>query len=98
MGHLNEPSISTGGVRCIKTCYHSILEHAGLPRSRTDRLREIRALVGKELSARERQIFIMRYTDRLTMAEIAAVLGIPEPEVRDTHWSILGRIRQRLAV
>jgi hypothetical protein len=50
----------------------------------------------KELSRRERLVLMLRYTEELTVAEIAAVLEIAVTEVERMLENIAERVRRRL--
>jgi len=50
----------------------------------------------KELSRRERLVLMLRYTEELTVAEIAAVLEIAVAEVERMLENIAERVRRRL--
>jgi DNA-directed RNA polymerase specialized sigma subunit len=50
----------------------------------------------KELSRRERLVLMLRYTEELTVVEIAAVLEIAVTEVERMLENIAERVRRRL--
>lgn len=50
----------------------------------------------KEFSRRERLVLMLRYTEELTVAEIAAVLEIAVAEVERMLENIAERVRRRL--
>jgi RNA polymerase sigma factor (sigma-70 family) len=50
----------------------------------------------RELTRRERLVLMLRYTEELTVAEIAAVLEIAATEVERMLESISERVRRRL--
>lgn len=62
------------------------------PALATDLTREL----VKELSRRERLVLMLRYTEELTVAEIAAVLEIAVAEVERMLENIAERVRRRL--
>jgi DNA-directed RNA polymerase specialized sigma subunit len=51
----------------------------------------------RELTRRERLVLMLRYTEELTVHEIAAVLEIATTEVERMLESIAERVRRRLA-
>ena len=51
----------------------------------------------KELTRRERLVLALRYTEELTVLEIAAVMEIAVTEVERMLESITERVRRRLA-
>ncbi len=65
---------------------------AAQPAPATDLTREL----VKELSRRERLVLMLRYTEELTVAEIAAVLEIAVAEVERMLENIAERVRRRL--
>lgn len=58
---------------------------------------DIKKLIIKGLSEKERLIVLLYYYDGLTMKEIGNILNLSESRVSQMHASILSRLRQRLA-
>ena len=58
---------------------------------------DIKELITKGLSEKERLIVLLYYYDDLTMKEIGAILDLSESRVSQMHASILLRLRQVLA-
>ena len=50
------------------------------------------------LPPRQRQVVLLRIYEELTVAEAAAVLGIPEGTVRSNFFKAVGRLRRELRV
>lgn len=60
------------------------------------RVAPIVAELTKELSKRERLVLMLRYTEELTVVEIAAVLEIAAIEVERILENVRERVRRRL--
>lgn len=64
----------------------------GITPSRAPLVRDLIA----ELSRRERLVLMLRYTEELTIAEIAAVLEMAVAEVERVLFSVAERVRRRV--
>lgn len=69
---------------------------AGLPPS-TGAL-EAGSMLLDALPPRQRQVVLLRIYEELSVAETAAVLGIPEGTVRSNFFKALGRLRREMRV
>ena len=58
---------------------------------------EVVSELTRELGRMERLVIMLRYTEELTVAEIAAVLEIAVSEVEAVRENIAQRVRRRLA-
>jgi RNA polymerase sigma factor for flagellar operon FliA len=58
-------------------------------------VKEMKEIILKGLSDREKQIVVLYYYDQLTMKEIALILGMSESRVCQMHTEMLDRIRKR---
>jgi RNA polymerase sigma-70 factor (ECF subfamily) len=56
----------------------------------------VQAALG-QLPDQDRQVIVMRYLEQLTIAEIAAVLGVTESAAKSRHFRALERLRTLLA-
>ncbi len=65
------------------------------PGSAPSRAPLVRDLIA-ELSRRERLVLMLRYTEELTIAEIAAVLEMAVTEVERVLFSVAERVRRRV--
>lgn len=70
------------------------LEHGA---ARVDRISARAAELVQELAPLERLVVMLRYAERLTWEEIAAVTGRSDQAVRAAHARVVGRLRRRTA-
>jgi len=49
----------------------------------------------KELSAKQRSVFLMRFVEDMELPEIAAATGMPVPTVKTHLYRAVGAIRAR---
>lgn len=54
-------------------------------------------LLTRGFSREERLLIVLHYFDERSLADVAHLLGVSEPHVREMHRSILSRVRDRLA-
>ncbi len=58
---------------------------------------ELKDIIAKELTEREKQIILLYYFDELTLKEIGAVQGLSESRVCQIHSKVLMRLKGTLA-
>lgn len=58
---------------------------------------DLRILVSKGLSQRERLVVILYYYEEMTMKEIGRMLGLSESRISQMHAGVLARLRKLLA-
>ena len=77
------------------------LELVGVHRSAApaaDPRLEVGSTLLQALPPRQRQVVLLRIYEELSVAETAAVLGIPEGTVRSNFFKAVGRLRRELGV
>ena len=62
---------------------------------RKERRQRVRAALD-ELADGDREVLVLRFLERLTTSETAAILGVSENAVRLRHMRALTRLRDRL--
>jgi DNA-directed RNA polymerase specialized sigma24 family protein len=55
--------------------------------------KKLRRFVNRGLTSKERLLITLHYCENLTMAEIGAVLGLPESSVIKMHRNVLERVK-----
>jgi len=58
---------------------------------------DLRTLISKGLSEKERLVIILYYYEEMTMKEIGRVLGLSESRISQMHAGVLARLRKLLA-
>ncbi len=58
--------------------------------------RDLKELICRSLSQKEKLVIVLYYYEDLSMKEIAAVLGLTESRVCQIHSKVIGRLRQSL--
>ncbi len=58
---------------------------------------DVRSLISKGLSEKERLVVILYYYEEMTMKEIGQVLGLSESRISQMHAAVLSRLKKLLA-